>query len=116
MFVHLPAAWRRSDPDCGRQYHWHASSTTSLSVCLLCLSALCLYHLDWPHLLSSKGHLLGSAGDFPDVNRYREILAAFDLSTFPKLRDKDIKNIEDVLSQDIPSLVRQFDNPYGGNG
>ncbi|KAK9789563.1 hypothetical protein WJX73_008365 [Symbiochloris irregularis] len=53
-------------------------------------------------------------GDFPDVNRYREILAAFDLSTFPKLRDKDIKNIEDVLSQDIPSLVRQFDNPYGG--
>lgn len=24
-------------------------------------------------------------GDFPDVNRYREILSAFDLSRFPKL-------------------------------
>ena len=47
--------------------------------------------------------------------RYREILSAYDLSAFPKLRDKDIKNIEDTLSQDIPSLVRQFDNPYAAN-
>lgn len=51
-------------------------------------------------------------GDFPDVNRYREILSAYDLSNFPKLKDKDIKNLEDTLSQDIPSLVKQFDNPY----
>ena len=52
------------------------------------------------------------AGDFPDVNRYREILSAYDLSVFPKLREKDVKTIEDVLSLDIPSLVKQFDNPY----
>ncbi len=53
-----------------------------------------------------------TAGDFPDVNRYREILSAYDLSTFPKLKEKDVKTIEDVLSLDIPSLVKQFDNPY----
>ncbi len=52
------------------------------------------------------------AGDFPDVSRYREILSAYDLSVFPKLKEKDVKTIEDVLSLDIPSLVKQFDNPY----
>ena len=52
------------------------------------------------------------AGDFPDVGRYRDILSAYDLSNFPKLRDKDIKAIDDTLSYDIPALVRQFDNPY----
>lgn len=54
------------------------------------------------------------SGDFPDVNRYREILTAFDLTTFPKLDKRQTKIMEDVLAVDIPSLVRQFDNPYGG--
>ncbi len=53
-------------------------------------------------------------GDFPDVNRYREILSAFDISTFPKLDKRQTKIMEDVLTVDIPALVRQFDNPYGG--
>ena len=44
--------------------------------------------------------------------RYREILSAYDISTFPKLKDGMVKTIEDVLSVDIPNLVRQFDNPY----
>ena len=52
------------------------------------------------------------AGDFPDVGRYREILSAYDISNFPKLREKDVKTLDDVLSVDIPALVRQFDNPY----
>jgi EH domain-containing protein 1 len=51
-------------------------------------------------------------GDFPDVNRYRDILSAYDLTSFPKLREKDVKAIDDTLSIDIPALVRQFDNPY----
>ncbi|KAK9806972.1 hypothetical protein WJX72_009114 [[Myrmecia] bisecta] len=53
------------------------------------------------------------AGDFPNVARYREILSAYDLANFPKLKDNTIKTLEDVLSVDIPNLVRQFDNPYG---
>ncbi|KAL3143092.1 hypothetical protein ABBQ38_003366 [Trebouxia sp. C0009 RCD-2024] len=52
------------------------------------------------------------AGDFPDVVRYREILQAYDITAFPKLRESMLKAIEDSLSVDIPSLVRQFDNPY----
>ena len=47
------------------------------------------------------------AGDFPDVNRYREILSGYDISTFPKLREKDVKALEDTLSIDIPTLVKQ---------
>jgi EH domain-containing protein 1 len=46
------------------------------------------------------------------VGRYRDILSAYDLSNFPKLREKDVKAIDDTLSIDIPALVRQFDNPY----
>lgn len=53
-----------------------------------------------------------AAGDFPDVVRYREILQAYDITQFPKLKDSMLKAIEDSLSVDIPSLVRQFDNPY----
>ena len=52
------------------------------------------------------------AGDFPDVVRYREIIQAYDITTFPKLKESMLKAIEDSLSVDIPSLVRQFDNPY----
>jgi EH domain-containing protein 1 len=51
-------------------------------------------------------------GDFPDVNRFREILSAFDFSNFPKLTKQLVKQVDDVLSVDIPNLVRAFDNPY----
>ena len=55
---------------------------------------------------------LTTPGDFPDVNRYREILAGYDLSALPKLKDKDLKVLDDTLNVDIPALVRQFDNPF----
>jgi len=53
------------------------------------------------------------AGDFPDVNRYREILGGYDLSTFPKLKEKDVRALEDALSLDIPSLVKQVPQSSG---
>ncbi|WIA09631.1 hypothetical protein OEZ85_009020 [Tetradesmus obliquus] len=52
------------------------------------------------------------AGDFPDVVRFREILSAFDFSVFPKMGKSMLKQIDDVLSVDVPNLVRAFDNPY----
>ncbi|KAF8073195.1 EHD1 [Scenedesmus sp. PABB004] len=52
------------------------------------------------------------AGDFPDVHRFRDILSAFDLSAFPKMSKSMVKQIDDVLSIDVPNLVRAFDNPY----
>lgn len=51
-------------------------------------------------------------GDFPDVNRFREILSAFNLDNFPKVSKSMVKVIDDVLSVDIPNLVKYFDNPY----
>src|SRR3569833_961622 len=39
-------------------------------------------------------------GDFPDVARFREILSAFDFMSFPKVTDRMIKQIDDVLSVD----------------
>ena len=62
--------------------------------------------------VNAQSHQCASAGDFPDVVRYREILQAYDITQFPKLKDSMLKAIEDSLSVDIPSLVRQFDNPY----
>ncbi|CAD7698842.1 unnamed protein product [Ostreobium quekettii] len=52
------------------------------------------------------------AGDFPDVNRFREILQTFDLASFPKLDKKMIKTVEDALAIDIPDLIKMFHNPY----
>jgi EH domain-containing protein 1 len=52
------------------------------------------------------------AGDFPDVTRFREILSAFDFAAFPKMSKSMVKQIDDVLSIDVPNLVRAFDNPY----
>ncbi len=51
-------------------------------------------------------------GDFPDVNRYREILSAFDISKFQKLDKQMMKQVDDALTIDIPQLVRSMDNPY----
>jgi len=55
------------------------------------------------------------AGDFPDPVRYANILSSFELASFPKLREKDVKALDQALSVEIPALVRQFDNPYGGD-
>ena len=41
------------------------------------------------------------------MTRYWEILSGYDLSTFPKLREKDVKALEETLSIDIPTLVKQ---------
>jgi len=62
------------------------------------------------HQVQREHHL--PPGDFPDVARFREILSAFDFSSFPKLTDRMVKQIDDVLSVDVPNLVRAFDNPY----
>lgn len=55
-------------------------------------------------------------GDFPDVNRYREILSAFDISRFPKLDKAMIRQVDDALSLDIPALMRAMENPFTGKG
>jgi EH domain-containing protein 1 len=62
------------------------------------------------HHVQREFHL--HAGDFPDVERYREILSAFDLSRFPKLDKAMLRQVDDALSLDLPALMRQMENPY----
>ena len=51
-------------------------------------------------------------GDLPKVERYRQILSGFDLAKFPKLDRKNIDILDAVLSQDLPAIMRQFQNPW----
>jgi len=47
-------------------------------------------------------------GDFPDVNKFRQTMDAHDLSKFPKLDQKAISQMEEVLTSDIPRLMAMF--------
>ncbi len=63
-----------------------------------------------PPQVQRENHL--PPGDFPDINRFRDILSAFDFTGFPKLTKQMVQQVDSVLSVDIPNLVKQFDNPY----
>lgn len=53
-----------------------------------------------------------SAADFPNVDRYREILGAYDLGAFPKVTDAVTAALESALAEDIPTHVAAFENPF----
>eukprot|EP00005_Dracoamoeba_jomungandri_P001520 CAMPEP_0174261932 /NCGR_PEP_ID=MMETSP0439-20130205/12672_1 /TAXON_ID=0 /ORGANISM="Stereomyxa ramosa, Strain Chinc5" /LENGTH=513 /DNA_ID=CAMNT_0015346549 /DNA_START=35 /DNA_END=1576 /DNA_ORIENTATION=- len=46
-------------------------------------------------------------GDFPDIDRFKEHLKQHDFTTFPKLDMKLISKIDEVLSVDIPQLMKE---------
>lgn len=48
-------------------------------------------------------------GDFPDIVKFREKLEEWgDLSNFPKLSTRMLKEVDDALSRDLPALMQQF--------
>lgn len=51
-------------------------------------------------------------GDFPDVEHYREILGAYNIDKFEKVKSKMIEAVDDMLGYDIPQLLKNFKNPY----
>ncbi|KAM1057186.1 hypothetical protein ACFX2A_031166 [Malus domestica] len=51
-------------------------------------------------------------GDFPDVNRYRDILSGYSIDNFEKLKPKMIDAVDEMLGYDIPELLKKFKNPY----
>ncbi|XP_077221050.1 EH domain-containing protein 1 isoform X1 [Tasmannia lanceolata] len=53
-----------------------------------------------------------AAGDFPDVDHFKEILAGYSIDKFEKLKPKMIQAVDDMLGYDIPELLRNFKNPY----
>ncbi|KAL2483731.1 EH domain-containing protein 1 [Forsythia ovata] len=52
------------------------------------------------------------AGDFPNVEHFREVLNVYNIDKFEKLRPKMIQSVDDMLGQDIPKLLKNFRNPY----
>ncbi|KAL2608153.1 hypothetical protein R1flu_026726 [Riccia fluitans] len=51
-------------------------------------------------------------GDFPDVERFRDILQGYNIDKFEKLKPKMVQNVDDMLGHEIPELLKKFRNPY----
>ena len=51
-------------------------------------------------------------GDLPNVDRYRAMLASYDIMKFPKVERRSVDIMDAVLSQDLPAIMRQFENPF----
>ncbi|XP_042489631.1 EH domain-containing protein 1-like isoform X2 [Macadamia integrifolia] len=53
------------------------------------------------------------AGDFPNVEEFREVLRGYNFDKFEKLKSKMIQAVDNMLAYDIPDLLKNFRNPYG---
>jgi len=47
-------------------------------------------------------------GDFPDINKFREVLKVYKFQDFPKLQPKMIETVDEVLGVDFPKLMQHF--------
>ncbi|XP_057977798.1 EH domain-containing protein 1 isoform X2 [Malania oleifera] len=52
------------------------------------------------------------AGDFPNVEHFKETLGGYNIDKFEKLKPKMIQTVDDMLGYDIPELLKNFRNPY----
>ncbi|KAA8515570.1 hypothetical protein F0562_018819 [Nyssa sinensis] len=52
------------------------------------------------------------AGDFPNVEHFREVLNSYSIDKLGKLKPKLIQGVDDMLGYDIPELLKNFRNPY----
>jgi GTP-binding protein EngB required for normal cell division len=51
-------------------------------------------------------------GDFPEIEQFQESLRQIDLSTFPKLSSRQMANLDEALSVDLPALMSLFPQDY----
>ncbi|KAM3343252.1 EH domain-containing protein 1-like [Capsicum galapagoense] len=52
------------------------------------------------------------AGDFPNVEKFKEVLSGYNFDKFEKLKPKLIQGVDDMVGYDIPELLKNFKNPY----
>ncbi|KAG7015536.1 EH domain-containing protein 1 [Cucurbita argyrosperma subsp. argyrosperma] len=52
------------------------------------------------------------AGDFPNVEQFRETLSGYSFDKFERLKPKMIQSVDDMLGYDVPDLLKNFRNPY----
>jgi EH domain-containing protein 1 len=51
-------------------------------------------------------------GDLPNPKRFRDIMKDMEIWKFPKIDKKAMKALEEVLTVDIPAVMKKFDNPF----
>lgn len=51
-------------------------------------------------------------GDFPNVDHFRDVLSGHKLDRFENSKPKMIQAVDDMLSHDIPDLLKYFRNPF----
>ncbi|CAL9087959.1 unnamed protein product [Musa textilis] len=51
-------------------------------------------------------------GDFPSVDKFRDVLSGYNIDKFEKMKHKMIQAVDDMLGYDIPELLKRFRNPY----
>ena len=51
-------------------------------------------------------------GDMPNPDRFAAILEPMQIHKFPRVDKKALSSIEEVLTNDIPSLMQRFGNPF----
>ena len=51
-------------------------------------------------------------GDMPNPDRFAEILEPMQIHKFPRVDKKALSSIEEILTNDIPSLMQRFGNPF----
>lgn len=52
------------------------------------------------------------AGDFPNVEHFKEVLNSYSFEKFEKVKPKMIQAVDEMLGYDIPELLKKFRNPY----
>jgi EH domain-containing protein 1 len=70
-------------------------------------------HIIYYHLakqVQREFHL--PAGDFPNIDHFREVLSSYSIDKFDKLKPKMIQAVDDMLGYEIPELLKKFRNPY----
>ena len=74
-------------------------------------NVLALMHAKiWWKQVQREYHL--PAGDFPDVEHFKEVLATYSIDKFEKVKPKMVQAVDDMLAHDIPDLLKNFSNPY----
>jgi EH domain-containing protein 1 len=46
------------------------------------------------------------------VEHYQKVLSECNIDKFEKLKPKMLQTLDDMLSVDIPDLIKKFRNPY----
>ena len=52
-----------------------------------------------------------AAGDFPDIERFRQTLCLINLNNYPKLSSRQLNLIDDALTKDLPFLLQSIPTP-----